>query len=137
MFSSLSPCKNFSFPSWIPSLREPDHPFPLEPPFYEKITSVIRRMKSSATPCPRDKISVSPFLNFRFPVSPFPRFPLHVPVFKRCPYLRSLITNIIHNIWLSGKVPLEWKKACTILIHKMVAMTIQQTSGQSLLSQCL
>ena len=98
MFSSLSPCKNFSIPSWIPTLREPDHPFPLEPPSYEKITSVIRRMKSSATPCPRDKISII--------------------VFKRCPYLRSLITNIIHNIWLSGKVPLEWKKACTILIHK-------------------
>ena len=98
MFSSLSPCKNFSIPSWILSLRKPDHPFPLMPPSYEKITSVIRRMNSSATPCPRDKISII--------------------VFKRCQYLRSFITNIIHNIWLSGKVPLEWKKACTILIHK-------------------
>ena len=39
MFSSLSPCKNYSIPSWIPSLREPDHPFPLELPSYEKITS--------------------------------------------------------------------------------------------------
>ena len=38
--------------------------------------------------------------------------------FKRCPYLRSYLTEIIHAAWTCGVVPSEWKKACTILIHK-------------------
>ena len=38
--------------------------------------------------------------------------------FKRCPYLRSYLTQIIHAAWSSGVVPSEWKRACTILIHK-------------------
>ena len=38
--------------------------------------------------------------------------------FKRCPYLRTLLTDIIRVVWNSGKVPAEWKKACTILVHK-------------------
>ena len=33
-------------------------------------------------------------------------------------YLRSFLTEIIRVVWLSGKVPSEWKKASTILIHK-------------------
>ena len=55
-------------------------------------------MKSSGSPCPLDKISM---INL-----------------KRCPYLRSLLTNIIRVVWESGYVPMEWKKACTVLAHK-------------------
>ena len=55
-------------------------------------------MKPSGSPCPLDQISVI--------------------CFKRCPYLRSYLTDIIHAAWSSGVVPSEWKKACTILIHK-------------------
>ena len=32
--------------------------------------------------------------------------------------LRTYLTEIIHTAWSSGIVPSEWKKACTILIHK-------------------
>ncbi|CAB4018711.1 Hypothetical predicted protein [Paramuricea clavata] len=55
-------------------------------------------MKPSGSPCPLDQISII--------------------CFKRCPYLRSYLTEIIHAAWSCGVVPSEWKKACTILIHK-------------------
>ena len=32
--------------------------------------------------------------------------------------MRSYLTQIIHAAWSCGVVPSEWKKACTILIHK-------------------
>ena len=55
-------------------------------------------MKPSGSPCPLDQISII--------------------CFKRCPYLRSYLTQIIHAAWSRGVVPSEWKRACTILIHK-------------------
>ena len=55
-------------------------------------------MKASGSPCPLDKISIIPF--------------------KRCTYLRSYITEVIRLIWISCNIPDEWKKACTVLIHK-------------------
>ena len=55
-------------------------------------------MKSSGSPCPLDQLSIISF--------------------KHCPYLRTYLTELIHDIWLFGTVPTEWKRACTILIHK-------------------
>ena len=55
-------------------------------------------MKTSGSPCPLDQISIISF--------------------KRCPYLRTYLKELIQAVWLSGSVPDEWKKACTILIHK-------------------
>ena len=55
-------------------------------------------MKASGSPCPLDKISIIPF--------------------KRCPYLRTYLTEIFCIIWQSEETPLEWKRACTVLIHK-------------------
>ena len=55
-------------------------------------------MKTSGSPCPLDQI--------------------YIICFKRCPYLRSYLTELIQAVWLSGNIPEEWKKACTILIHK-------------------
>ena len=88
MFSSTSPNRQFPIPSWIPALQQTSIPFNLEPPSYDKITNVIRRMKASGI------------------------------CFKRCPYLRSVITRLICSIWKSGNIPRKWKKACTILVHK-------------------
>jgi hypothetical protein len=70
----------------------------LDPPTYQEITNVTRQMKLSGSPCPLDQISII--------------------CFKRRPYLRSYLTEIIHVAWSRGVVPSEWKKACTILIHK-------------------
>ena len=98
MFSSTSPNRQFPIPSWIPALQQTSIPFNLEPPSYDKITNVIRRMKASGSPCPLDQISII--------------------CFKRCPYLRSVITRLICSIWKSGNIPHKWKKACAILVHK-------------------
>ena len=51
-------------------------------------------------------------------ISPCPLDQISVICLKRCPYLRTYLTEIIHVSWSSGIVPSEWKKACTILIHK-------------------
>ena len=97
-FSAIAPNKIFKCPSWIPSLPDPSILFNQSPPSYEKVTTVIRRMKTSGSPCPLDKISIISF--------------------NRCPYLRSFLTNITRVIWESGHIPANWKKACTVLVHK-------------------
>ena len=43
---------------------------------------------------------------------------LSIICFKQCPFLRSYLTELFRAVWLSGTIPDEWKKACTILIHK-------------------
>jgi len=67
--SSANPTKLFHLPNWIPTLNDPVIPFDLDPPTYEQITHVIRKMKASGSPCPLDQISII--------------------CFKRCPYLRT------------------------------------------------
>ena len=96
--TKINPNKLFKIPSWIPQLSDPAIEFNLDPPTYQQITNIIRKMKSSGSPCPLDQLSII--------------------CFKRCPYLRSYLTDLIREIWLSKTVPTEWKKACTILIHK-------------------
>ena len=86
-------------------LAQPSTPYDLCPPSYQQIAKAIRRMKASGSPCPQDKISISPF--------------------KCCPYLRSYLTERFHIIWQSGETPLEWKRACTILIHKKGPITLE------------
>ena len=89
-FRAFLPHKVFTCPRWIPSLPDPSVPFIQSPPSYERVTNVIRRMKSSGSPCPLDKISIV--------------------CFKRCPYLRSFLTDIISLIWESGQIPADGKK---------------------------
>ena len=96
--AKVNPNKLFVIPSWIPKLSDPVFKFDLDPPTYQQITNIIRKMKSSGSPCPLDQISII--------------------CFKRCPYLRSYLADPIHETWRSGTVPTEWKRACTILIHK-------------------
>ena len=55
-------------------------------------------MKASRSPCPLDQISIIRF--------------------KRCPFLCTVITRLLRTVWRSGSIPREWKKACTILVHK-------------------
>ena len=59
---------------------------------------VIRRMKSSGSPCLLDKIPIL--------------------CFKHCTYLHSYLTEIIKVVWQSNNVSCCVKRACTILIHK-------------------
>ena len=50
--------KVFTVPSCIPKLKEPYITFNLSPPTYHKITRIIKRMKSSGSPCPLDQVSI-------------------------------------------------------------------------------
>ena len=96
--SSMNPNKVFHIPSWIPKLSDPTVNFHVEPPTYRQVTNIIRRLKASGSPCPLDQLSII--------------------CFKRCPFLRTYLTEIIRCVWSSKSVPVEWKKACSILIHK-------------------
>ena len=98
LFSSESPYRKFPIPSWIPSLPQHTISFTCEPPSYERVTKIIRRMKSSGCPCPLDQISII--------------------CFKRCPFLRSVITRLLRTIWRSSSIPHKWRRACTVLVHK-------------------
>ena len=55
-------------------------------------------MKTSGSPCPLDQIPII--------------------VFNKSPYLRLYLTMIISKIWTAGEIPIIWKKAASILIHK-------------------
>ena len=96
--AAVNPSKLFQIPSWIPKFNNLQIQFDLDPPSYRQVTTVIRKMKASGSPCPLDQISVI--------------------CFKRCPFLRTYLTELIRAVWLSGTVPAEWKRVCTILIHK-------------------
>ena len=97
-FLAKQPSKSFRMPSWIPSLPQPTIPYNRSSPSYEQITKIVRRMKASGSPCPLDKLSVIPF--------------------KRCPYLRTYLTELFSLLWKSGEIPMNWKRACTVLVHK-------------------
>ena len=96
--AAVNPNKMFNIPNWIPVLSDPQVEFDLDLTSYLKIIAVIRKMKASGSPCPLDQISIISF--------------------KRCPYLRTYLTELIRSVWLSGSIPSEWKKACTVLIYK-------------------
>ena len=84
--SSVNPTKVFNFPSWIPALSDPVIPFNLEPPTYQQISNVIRKMKASGSPCPLDQLSII--------------------CFKRCPFLRTYLSEIIRTAlvnWIRPK----------------------------------
>ena len=53
--------KSFHPPSWMKKLEEPTVDFNLETPTYAEITKIVMKMKSSASPCPSDAISVIAF----------------------------------------------------------------------------
>ena len=50
--------------------------------------------------------------------SPSPLDQLSIICFKRSPFLRTYLSEIIRTAWSTGSAPSEWKRACTILIHK-------------------
>ena len=72
-------------------------PYNLFSPSYKQITK-IRRMKVSGSPCPLANLSVIPF--------------------KRCLYLRTYLTEPFSLLWNFGEIPMSWKRACAVLVHK-------------------
>jgi hypothetical protein len=56
--AAIHPNKLFTIPSWIPALSDPEVQFDLDPPSYQQVTNIIRRMKASGFPCPLDQLSI-------------------------------------------------------------------------------
>ena len=86
------------FPSWMKMLDTPTQVFNSSTPTYQEITKIVRKMKSSASACPLDQISILTLQN--------------------CPYLRTVVHRIISYCWDNQTVPKVWKYGFTILIHK-------------------
>ena len=66
--------RDFSPPSWMKSLDEPDSPFDKTPPSYREISKIIHKMKLSGSACLFDHVSVI--------------------ALKRCPILGSALQSI-------------------------------------------
>ena len=98
ILSCTNPSRYFNIPTWIPKLKPPTKDFNLSPPSYSKICKIVKRMKSSGSPCPLDQISII--------------------CFKRCPYLRTYIGLIIAEVLVKKEMPTAWTRATTILIYK-------------------
>ena len=81
--AAVNPSKLFQIPSWIPKFNNPQIQFDLDPPSYRQITTVIRKMKASGSPCPLDQISVI--------------------CFKRCPLwqakLDKSVSRLACDVW--------------------------------------
>ena len=67
--------KRFTRPSWMKEFENPKTDFNMQPPTYADVTKFIMKMKSSASPCLLDQVSVN--------------------TFKKCAILRSRLTNIL------------------------------------------
>ena len=50
--------KQFKIPKWMKILNNPNIEYDLSPPSYNEISSIIRKMRAKASPCPFDQISV-------------------------------------------------------------------------------
>ena len=82
-------------------MRKLDMPsigFHLQAPTYKEITKIIFKMKSSASPCPLDRVSII--------------------VLKKCPYLRTYLWRIISAAWTGGDFPTVWKRGIAVLAYK-------------------
>ena len=61
--TAIHPNKLFRIPSWIPRLSDCQLQFDLDPPSYQQVTAVIRKMKASGSPCPLDQVSIISFID--------------------------------------------------------------------------
>ena len=76
--------------------ENPATDFKMQPPTYAEVTNVIMKMKSSASPCPLDQISVI--------------------VFKKCLVLCSRLTNILQTACTEKTFPYLWNSG--VLAYK-------------------
>ncbi|ESN90811.1 hypothetical protein HELRODRAFT_182645 [Helobdella robusta] len=68
-------CNKHSLPNWIKTLPNPSIACDTNPPTYNEISSIIRKCKSRASPCPLDQMSVI--------------------VLKKCPIFRTILYQLL------------------------------------------
>ena len=80
------------------NFKNPTTDFNMQPHTYAEATKVTMKIKSSASPCPHDQISVI--------------------AFQKCPVLCLRLTNIIQTAWRAKTFPDVWKSGVTVLAYK-------------------
>ena len=79
-------------------LHEPTSCFNQEPPKYQEIVNIIKKMKASSSPCPFVQISVL--------------------VLKKCPIVRTYVWKLLEHCWEKSLILEFWKKGLTVLAYK-------------------
>ena len=111
---SKSSRHDINTPSWLKPLDLPTNEFNLETTTYREITNVIRKMKSSASPCPLDQTSVI--------------------ALKIFPYLGKQLWRFILKAGEDVLFPKTWRQGIAILNHKKDSNKTLVTSTQLLFS---
>ena len=79
-------------------LHEPTSCFSQEPPKYQEIANIIKKMKARSSSCPFDQISVL--------------------VLKKCPIVQTYVWKLLEHCWEKSLIPELWKKGLTVLAYK-------------------
>ena len=79
-------------------LHEPTSCFNQEPPKYQEIADIIKKMQASSSPCPFDQISVL--------------------LLKKCPIVRTYVWKLLEHCWEKSLIPELWKKGLPVLAYK-------------------
>ena len=95
-------CKNksrtFVFPEWMTHLQPPHSECDMSPLLYDEVARAVKRLRSGASPCPFDHVSVLILKNF--------------------PMLRTHLHKILQYCWEIHSVQKTWKHGFTVLIYK-------------------
>lgn len=91
----------FQHPSWLPESGSPECDFNDDPITISEISGVIKRINSSSSPSPIDRVSYK--------------------IFKHCPSLMPALLNLYNACWESQTVPMAWKQGVIRLIPKQSA----------------
>lgn len=93
--------QHFSQPTWMPSPPPPENEFCCDEFAVGEIQAAIKRMKSSSSPSPFDRITYR--------------------IFKRCPALSKALCDLFNSCWTLSVIPSQWKLAAIKLIGKSSA----------------
>ena len=90
--------KSFEYSSWLKRLKNPTTELDQSPRTYAELTKTIKKMKSGASPCPLDQVSII--------------------AFQKCSALRFRLLRIIHHCWRHKVLPSCWRNAVAVLAYK-------------------
>ena len=93
--------RSYTRPSWLPQAPPVTNPFNEYPISQREVEEVIKRSRSSSSPCPLDHISYT--------------------LFKKCPSLMPALLNLYNLCWKTGSVPQAWGDGVIRLIPKEAA----------------
>ena len=116
VYTMLMPRISLSHAEWMPSPLPPEEEFWCEDITAGEIQAAVKRMKSSSSPSPFNRITYL--------------------IFKRCPSLSKALCDLFNSCWTLSAVPSQWKVAAIKLIGKVQQeMTLQpQATSAPLLS---